>query len=103
MFKASIGSTDAPDEEHLVRNDGILDSSLDIDDGISLSTSEETTYCWENDLDKLTDDDLETIMASAAHASPPKGVNAKFLSKIWRIDYGSAEKTLDITSQLSQR
>ena len=45
------------------------------------------------------EDDLFVYNASAAHAEPSKGVSAKHLSKIWKIDLDTAKRTLDVTSQ----
>jgi hypothetical protein len=42
-------------------------------------------------------------MLSAAHAGRPKGVKAKHLSKIWKIDLEDAERTLGVTTQHSKR
>ena len=58
--------------------------------------------CSVNDLD-YESIDLDEYMASAAHARDEKGVSAKELSKIWRIDLEAAEKTLGITSQRCKR
>ena len=44
-------------------------------------------------------DDLFIPEVSAAHAEPPKGVSAKYLSKVWKIDLDTAKRTLDVTSQ----
>ena len=53
-----------------------------------------------NDLDSY----LHDFMASAAHASPSKGgVTAEHLYKVWRIELETAEKTLEITSQVGRR
>jgi hypothetical protein len=47
-----------------------------------------------------SDPDSDDLNISAAHAEPVKGVSAKTLSKVWRIDLETARKTLDMTSQL---
>ena len=44
--------------------------------------------------------DLDAIMsASATHARPRKSVDAEHLSKIWKIDLDTAQRTLDVTTQ----
>jgi hypothetical protein len=43
--------------------------------------------------------DLDQVMLSATHAVQKKGVDAALLSKMWRIDLPTAERTLDVTSQ----
>eukprot|EP00980_Cylindrotheca_fusiformis_P019051 scaffold6423_cov89-Cylindrotheca_fusiformis.AAC.1 len=47
--------------------------------------------------------DLEEFVASATHAGKPRTVDASKLSKIWKIDYDTAQRTLDATSQLNTR
>ena len=42
-------------------------------------------------------------MTSATHARKPRGIDAAHLSKAWRIDLDAAERTLEVTSQLSRR
>jgi hypothetical protein len=43
-------------------------------------------------------DDL-FIEVDAAHAEPPKGVSAKELLKVWKIDHNTAKRTLKVMSQ----
>ena len=43
---------------------------------------------------------LNDVFVSAAHAKPPLGsVSAQHLSKVWRIDLETAERTLQVTMQ----
>ena len=42
-------------------------------------------------------------MMSATHAGKPKGVNADHLSKVWRIGLDTARRTLEATTQSSNR
>ena len=99
-FGMSIGSTNASSSEFLVHDD---DSTTEIDEDNALNESDDHT------LDELFasmtkgEIDLDDIMISATHASKPKGTDAAHLSKIWRIDLETAERTLDITSQNSKR
>ena len=46
-----------------------------------------------------TDDILDEIMVSVTHAAPKKGVDAFDLSKVWKIDPETAQRTLDVTTQ----
>ena len=46
---------------------------------------------------------IEEVMASAKHVRDHKSVSADMLSKIWRIDRDTAERTLEITSQRVSR
>ena len=47
--------------------------------------------------------DLDAIMISAAHAGKSKGVDPAHLSKIWKKDLKTAERTLDVVSQNNKR
>jgi hypothetical protein len=100
-FKASIGSTNASRNEYLVET---VDDDSSTDDDTSASDSDK-----EEDLDELNDRatqgtiDLDEIMVSAAHAGKPKGVDPSHLSKIWKIDLKTAERTLEVVSQSSKR
>jgi hypothetical protein len=47
--------------------------------------------------------DLDAIMISAAHAGKSKGVDPAHLSKIWKIDLKTGERTLDVVSQNNNR
>ena len=47
--------------------------------------------------------DLDTIMISAAHAGKSKGVDPAHLSKIWKIDIKTAERTLNVVFQNNMR
>ena len=51
------------------------------------------------------DIDLDALISSVGvtTASNPTGVTAKHLSKVWRIDTKTSEKTLDITKKLLRR
>ena len=50
--------------------------------------------------DTMSHDD---VFVSAATARPSRGVSPQHLSRVWRIDVETAEKTLNVTSQRSQR
>ena len=43
--------------------------------------------------------DMDDIMVKDVHATNSRGVNAETLSKIWRIDLETAQRTIDVTSQ----
>ncbi len=64
----------------------------------------------EEDLEELYeratqgDIDLDEIMVSAAYAGKPKGVAPNnHLSKIWKIDFKTAVRTLEVVFQGSKR
>ena len=44
------------------------------------------------------DDNLFISEVASTHAEPSKGVSAKHLAKVWRIDLESVERTLQVTS-----
>jgi hypothetical protein len=43
--------------------------------------------------------DLDAFMVCAAHARPKMDVDAEHLSKIWKIDLETAQRTLEVTTQ----
>jgi hypothetical protein len=51
------------------------------------------------ELDQLSDDELEEIMASAMNATRTRGTDPQTLAKVWRISVDDAKRTLDITTQ----
>jgi hypothetical protein len=121
MMKMSIGSTDASTEEFLIRNNETSDPSLGFDehntqddntdnvDSESISSYDAQVLLEEADktsglTNESLDSYLDDFMASAAHASPSRGgVTSEHLSKVWRIDLETAERTMEITSQIGRR
>jgi hypothetical protein len=97
-FQMSIGSTDSTPGRYLVTD---VDSDSDDDDDSSISDGAA--------LDDLYNEatqghiDLDEVMLGATHAGKKKGIDAADLSKMWRIDLETAERTLDVTSQNSKR
>ena len=60
--------------------------------------------CEPMDLDNDESESLlDSFMASANTAGKPRGVDAKHLSKIWRISYEEAKQTIETTTQTSVR
>ena len=51
----------------------------------------------------IGDIDFDEIMIGATHDESHKGVSAEILSKIWKIDLNTAERTLDVTIQRLHR
>ncbi|MFN9915170.1 MAG: hypothetical protein ACK53L_21455, partial [Pirellulaceae bacterium] len=65
-----------------------------------MEEADKTSGLTNESLDSYLDD----FMASAAHASPSRGgVTSEHLSKVWRIDLETAERTMEITSQIGRR
>ena len=101
-FQASIGSTNATSSAYLVDDDNCTLA-------MEPSTDDDSSVGSEQLLDQLYDEslkgeiDLDDIMLSAAHTGKRKGIDAEHLSKTWRIDVDTAQRTLDITTQSSTR
>jgi hypothetical protein len=103
-FQASIGSTNVTDNEYLVEtvdDDDTQEDEPSSDDNSSNADDLLLDEIYEGSL--RGEIDLDDIMVSAAHAGRSKGIDAKHLSKTWRIDLETAKRTLDITSQKSIR
>ena len=106
-FKVNIGATVANEEEYLFDPDShVIEDGYDTDE---VSSSSKEVEVMNTTLDELLENnvsgqlDLDEIMVSAAHARPRKGVDASHLSKVWRIDVDTAQRTLDVTTQGSVR
>ena len=113
-MSCAIGATTVPNSDTIFGHDDPADkpdtsdddSDVDISDAESDSSQSSTLS---DILDKLYDEslsgqvDLDEIMVSATHANPRKGVDAEHLSKIWRIDLETARRTLEVTTQRSNR
>ena len=97
-FAMSIGATSILDQPYLDDDDDCQDSS-DEDD-----TSQDDS---DDDFDPVELDDatnealLDNFMASTAQAGKTRGVDPKHLSKIWRISHEDAQRTIDVTTQMS--
>ena len=64
----------------------------------SLSMEEFVDYLTEHELNGQLD--FDEMMSAATYAKPSRGVAAAHLSKIWKIDLPTAERTIDATTQL---
>ena len=90
--KVPIGSINAMQGKYLIDDKSIEDS-------MSASSNEEEVEILNDLYDSVTQEeiDLDEIMAvSAVHAGRPKGVDPAHLSKIWKIDLKTAERTLGV-------
>ena len=103
-FQAATGSTDVTTYTHLEDDDtSNTEPSTDSD----ASSHENTSVTDEDAMDALWEEsivggiDFDNTIVSSANRS--KGVSAEHLSKTWRIDLETAERTLDVTSQHCQR
>ena len=93
-FKSLIGSTKVNFIRHIFDDECIRNS-----DGNTF----ELIIKDLNVGNSLLDADFDDFMVSATHAENPKGVSAEMLSKIWRIDLKSAERTLNVITQRLHR
>ena len=98
-FEMNIGSTNATSEVYVetVTEDDESDDESSDDEDESLPSRDDDEN-WDYELE-----DLDAFMASAASAGKAKGVDAEHLSKIWRISWDDAKRTIDVTSQNSVR
>ena len=46
-----------------------------------------------------SEEDMDTFFASGVHGGPEVGIDARHLSKVWRISYEDAKCTIDATTQ----
>ena len=94
----NIGATTILDQPYLDNEDDSQDSSDDDD------TSQDNS---DDDFDPIELDDvtnevlLDNFMASTAQVGKSRGVDPKHLSKIWRISHEDAQRTIDVTTQMS--
>jgi hypothetical protein len=100
-FQASIGSTNATSGDYLVEDDETQATEPSTDDDTSTGSEDLLDELYEESLQGEID--LDEIMISAAHAGQTTGLTAANLAKTWRINLESAERTIDITSQHSER
>ena len=92
--------------EYLTEDDSATETSSDDNGTIDSDPDDEDDDRELDDLyDKVTrgEIDLDTIMISSTHAGKSTGVDPAHLSKIWKIDLKTAERTLDVVSQYSKR
>ena len=98
QFAMNIDATSILDQPYLDDDDDSQDSSDDDD------TSQDDS---DDDFDPTELDDdtnevlLDNFMASTAQAGKTRGVDPKHLSKIWRIRHEDAQRTIDVTTQMS--
>ena len=93
----NIGATSIFDQIYLDDDDS-QDTSAD--DDTSLDNSEDDSDPMELD-DDTNEVLLDNFMVSTAQAGKSGGVDPNHLSKIWRISHEDAQRTIDVTTQLS--
>ena len=101
-FQMAIGSTTLTDDGFLFGDDtnddfSDVDGADDEDSDDEMSPSELLSQVLDGAVSGEID--LDEVMASATHARIRKGIDAQHLSKVWRIDLETAQRTLDATTQ----
>jgi hypothetical protein len=94
-FKTSIGSTYATDQEYLLPT-SVTDCEASSSDDDSEPTDNEEAE-WDSD---VIESEIDDFMAAAIDTFE-RGVTPEHLSKVWRISFEDAKRTIDTTSQLS--
>jgi hypothetical protein len=99
-FQVSIRSTNVSGGEYLTKDDSGIETSSDDIIIKSDSDDEDENQALDDLYDRVTkgEIDLDTIMVSGTHAGKSTGVDPAHLSKIWKIDLETAERTLDVVS-----
>ena len=103
QFAMDIGATSIFDQIYLDDDDSQDTSD---DDDTSMDDPMDNS---EDDFDPMELDDdtnevlLDNLMASTAQAGKSRQVDPKHLSKIWRISHDDAQRTIDVTTQISIR
>ena len=89
----NIGATNCYNGDYLENND---DELLENNEGELLITSDTV----QDTIDGLgNEEDMNTFFSSGVHGGPEVGVDARHLSKVWRISYEDAKQTIDATTQ----
>ena len=88
------------DQPYLDDDDDSQDSIDDDDTSQDNSDDDFEPIELDDDTNKVL---LDNFMASTAQAGKTRGVDPKHLSKIWRISHEDAQRTIDVTTQMSTR
>ena len=89
----NIGATNCYDGDYLEHND---DELLESNDG-ELPITSDTVQATIDGLGN--EDDMNAFFSSGVHGGPEVGVDARHLSKVWRISYEDAKRTINATTQ----
>ena len=98
QFAMNIGATSILDQPYLDEYDDSQDSSDDDDTSQDDSDDDFDPIQLDDDTNKVL---LDNFMVSTAQAGKSRGVDPKHLSKIWRISHEDAQRTIDVTTQMS--
>ena len=70
------------------------------DDAIKENEFPMTMDMFQDAMDGLdSEEDMDAFFASGVHGGPEVGIDARHLSKVWRISYEDAKRTIDATTQ----
>ena len=70
------------------------------DDAIKENEFPMTMDMFQDAMDGLnSEEDMDAFFASGVHGGPKVGIDARHLSKVWRITYEDAKRTIDATTQ----
>ena len=97
-YKTCIGCTTIENDVEHINDDG---TSADADEGSLLDDEVEENDVLNDMLEQVEDGkmDLDDIMMASVHTVPSCGITPQHLSKVWRISYEDAKRTLQSTSQ----
>ena len=97
QFAMNIGDTSIFDQTYLDDDDS-QDTSHDDDTSMDNSDDDFDPMELDEDTNEIL---LDKFMASTAQAGKTRGVDPKHLSKIWRNSHEDAQRTIDVTTQMS--
>ena len=99
-FSTCIGQTTVDSTISYVLDVDTVNSDDEYSTDDNKSDDDATFIEWDQNILDNMDIDLDALISSVREttASKPTGVIAKHLSKLWRIDTKTAEKTLDVTT-----
>lgn len=94
--KFALGATTVSRMHYLLDDDHHMDVSDDRGGNLDVTSEEKCAPLFQDSLSGEVD--LDAYMVSAAHAQPKMDVDAEHLSKIWKIDVETAQRTLEVTT-----
>ena len=100
QFVMDVGATSISDQPYLDDDDDSEYSSDDDDPSQDNSDDDFDTIEFDDNTNEVL---LENFMVSTAQVGKSRGVDPKHLSKIWRISHEDAQRTIDVTTQMSTR
>jgi hypothetical protein len=103
-FMMSMGSSNAWTSPHMIEEEYDIDDDDDMEKPLSDDDDEAVLdYLASMEEPLGAEIDLDDYMISMAHTRITRSIKAEHLSKVWRIDMETAEKTIKTTSQNCNR